>query len=378
MESAENNVVVRGLKDVVATETSISFVDPNGFLYYSGYNIDDLAKHDVSYEEVIYLLWHNELPNSKQLGRLRAVLVDEMNLSDEIVIRLKAASPETHPMDILRTEVSHLGEYDFTSGKNIGQVSEEEALRLVAKVPTIVAYLHRIRNGEPIIASDKKLDLATNFLHMFRGGLPSEMESEAINRYMVLHADHGLNASTFSARVTASTQSDIYSAITSAIGTLKGPLHGGASERVMAMLEEVDLKEVEAYIKGMLDDKKRIMGFGHRIYHAEDPRSKHLRKLSGSLIRRPYEEELLKKSDAIERVVHREKGIYPNVDFYAATVMNALGAPKEYFTTFFASSRVSGWTAHVIEQYRENILIRPTSKYTGMYGRKFVPIEERD
>ncbi|HJX23064.1 MAG TPA: citrate/2-methylcitrate synthase [Candidatus Bathyarchaeia archaeon] len=376
MESTEN-VVVRGLKDVIATETRLSFVDPNGSLYYSGYNIHDLAEHNVSFEEVIHLLWEDRLPNMRELEEVRTTLVSEMELPDEVVGRLKSTSPESHPMDVLRTTVSHLGEYDPEINDLSVSANRRKAFRLVAKIPTIAAYLYRIRRKDHIIGPSKRLGFASNILYMFRGTYPDEVDATAIDRYMMLHADHGLNASTFSARVTASTQSDMYSAITSAIGTLKGPLHGGASERVMMMLEQVNLGEVEAYIKGMLDDNKKIMGFGHRVYKAEDPRSKHLREMSEMLCGRINQEELHEKSSEIERVVQREKGIYPNVDFYAATVMHALRIPKEFFTALFACSRISGWSAHVMEQYQENVLIRPTSKYTGLYHREFVPIGER-
>ncbi len=380
MEANENKVVVRGLENVVAAETRISFVDPNGQLYYSGYNIHDLAKH-VSYEEVVHLLWYNRLPNKKELLDLRSKLISEMKLPNKVnkaIEDMSLCSHGSHPIDILRSAVSYLGLFDPDCTDNSESANMRKALRLVAKVPTIVANLHRIRTRKPIITPDTELGFAANFLYMFRGTVPDEEEKEAIDRYMVLHADHGLNASTFSARVTASTWSDMYSAITSAIGTLKGPLHGGACERVMGMLDEINnVEEVDAYIEGMLYNRRRIMGFGHRIYRAEDPRARHLREMSEKLCRRTNQEHLYKKSHRIEDIVRQKKGIFPNVDFYAATVMHALGVPREYFATFFASSRVSGWTAHVVEQYGDNRLIRPTSKYIGSYGRPFTPIEDR-
>jgi len=380
MEANESKVVVRGLEDVVAAETRISFVDPNGQLYYSGYNIHDLAKH-VSYEEVVHLLWYNRLPNKKELLGLRSKLISEMRLPDQVnkaIEDMSLCSTDSHPMDILRSAVSYLVLFDPDRMDNSESANMKKALRLVAKVPTVVANLHRISTRKPIIAPDTELGFAANFLYMFRGTVPDEEEKEAIDRYMVLHADHGLNASTFSARVTASTWSDMYSAIASAIGTLKGPLHGGASERVMGMLDEINnLEEVEAYIEGMLANRRRIMGFGHRVYRAEDPRARHLREMSEKLCQRTNQEHLYKKSHRIEDVVRQKKGIFPNVDFYAATVMHALGVPREYFATFFASSRISGWTAHVIEQYKDNRLIRPTSKYIGSYGRPFTLIEDR-
>lgn len=378
MVTNENEIVIRGLRDVVAAETRISFVDPNGKLYYSGYNIDDLAGR-VSYEEVVYLLFHNELPNKRELSDFRSELISEMGpLPNQVIKRLKSISPESHPMDVLRTEVSHLGEYDPDRNDDSEPANKRMAIRLVAKVPAIVSCLHRIRTNKPIVTPIEELGFAENFLYMFRGEIADKEEKDAIDCYMMLHADHGLNASAFAARVTASTRSDIYSAITSAIGTLKGPLHGGASERVMKMLDDINnMEEVEAYIQGMLDDKKRIMGFGHRVYKAEDPRSKHLRTISEILCHRINKLEFYEKCKKIEDTVHKKKGIYPNVDFYAASVMHALRVPKEFFTAFFASSRVAGWTAHVMEQYKDNVLIRPSSKYTGEYGREFVPIEKR-
>ena len=380
MVSNESRVVVRGLRNVAAAETRISFVDPNGKLYYSGYNIDDLAKQ-VSYEEVVHLLWYNRLPNEKELLGLRAKLISEMKLPNQVNKALEdmsLGSPVSHPMEVLRSAVSYLGLTDPDRMDNSEPANKRKALRLVAKVPTVVANLHRIRTDRPIITPHLELGFAANFLYMFRGTVPDEEEKEVIDRYMVLHADHGLNASTFSARVTASTRSDMYSAITSAVGTLKGPLHGGASERVMGMLDDINnVEEVEAYIEGMLDNRRRIMGFGHRVYRAEDPRARHLREMSGKLCRRTNQEHLYEKSHKIEDIVRKKKGIFPNVDFYAATVIHALGIPREYFTAFFASSRVLGWTAHVIEQYHDNILIRPTSKYIGLYGKPFTPIEKR-
>ena len=355
-------------------------MDPNGQLYYSGYNIDDIAKK-VSYEEVIHLLWYDRLPNKKELSTLRAKLTSEMEVYEQVnraIEGMVLAPQDNHPMDILRSAVSYLGLCDPDVKDNSESANTRKAIRIIAKMPTIVANLHRIGTRKPIISPDPELDFASNFLYMFRGEAPDEEEAEAINRYMVLHADHGLNASTFSARVTASTFSDIYSAITSAIGTLKGPLHGGASERVLEMLDEVSsINEVEAYIEGMLDNKKRIMGFGHRVYRAEDPRAIHLREMSERLCQRTNQDHLYAKAHKIEDVVKRRKGIYPNIDFYAAMVTHALRVPSVYFTAFFASSRVSGWTAHILEQYKSNRLIRPTSKYIGSYGRPFVPIENR-
>jgi citrate synthase len=257
MEKNHDRVVVRGLRDVAAAETRISFVDPLGALYYSGYNINDLIGR-VCYEEAVYLLLYNKLPNKNELDDFRTQLISEMKLPKEIIKSIKSFPLHSHPMEILRTEVSHLNTYDQDHGDNSERAYEKRAIRLVAKVPTIVAILYRIRTKHKLVAPKQELGFAENFLYMFRGIPADSEEKEAIDRFMTLHADHGFNASTFAARVTASTNSDMYSAVTSAIGTLKGPLHGGASEKVMYMLDNINTeKEVEAYIQGMLDDKKR-------------------------------------------------------------------------------------------------------------------------
>jgi len=301
-----------------------------------------------------------------------------MRLPSQVIKMIELAPPNSHPMAVLRSTVSELGMFDPDVENNTPAANERKAVRLTAQIPTVIADLHRIRTHQPVLSPDPHMGFAPNFLYMLRGTVPDQEETEAIDLCMMLHADHGLNASTFSARVTASTQADMHAAITSAIGTLKGPLHGGANQRVMEMLNRIDdVEEVEAYIQGMLNEKKRIMGFGHRVYKTEDPRAKHLRKVSESLCHRSNQGHLYQISHRIEQVVHQAKGIYPNVDFYSATVQHALGIPKEYFTTVFAASRISGWIAHVLEQYADNRLIRPTSKYTGQYGREFVPLEER-
>lgn len=380
LEAKNGKIVIRGLKDVAAAETRISFVDPNGNLFYAGYNIHDLANY-VSYAEVIYLLWFNRLPNKKELTTFRSRLVSEMTISKnvkEILKKMHATCPDSHPIDLLRSVISYIGFLDQNCMDKSENSNYNKAIKIVSKLPAIVAGIYRNRIKKDFIEPDPELDVASNFLFMFRGIKPNKDEREIINRYMVLHADHGLNASTFAARVTSSTRSDLYSSITSAIGTLKGPLHGGASERVLTMLDDIsNLHEVEDYIQGMLDDKKRIMGFGHRVYRTEDPRTTHLRKISERLTKHVNGKHLYLISKRIEEVVFKKKGIFPNVDFYAATMMTALGIPRIFFTSFFASSRVAGWVAHVLEQYHDNRLIRPTSKYIGKYGIKFIPLEER-
>jgi citrate synthase len=374
---SDDTVYVRGLKRVAACQTRISFVDPLGALYYSGYDIDRLVGR-VCFEEVIHLLLHHRLPNQSELDNIRSTLISEMSLPKRIITCIKHTHKSSHPIESLRTAISHLGEYDSNSADNSEAANKERALKLIAKVPTIVASLYRIRNKQDLILPRKEYGFAENFLYLFRGRPADVEEKDALDRFMILHADHGLNASTFAARVTASTFSDMYSAVTSAVGTLRGKLHGGASERVMSMILDVDdLGEVDAYIRGMLFDGKKIMGFGHRVYLEEDPRSRHLRKVGRTLCQRIDRMVLYRKCRAIQDVVHKERKIFPNVDFYAALVLNALGVPKEFFTPFFASSRIVGWTAHILEQYSDSVLLRPTSSYLGAYGTKFEPIERR-
>jgi len=374
---SDENVYVRGLRNVAACETRISFVDPLGALYYSGYDIDRLIGR-VCFEEVVHLLLYNKLPNQSELDDIRSTLTSEMKIPKQIITCLRRAQKNSHPMEVLRTAVSHLGEYDSDCNDESEVANEKRALELIAKVPTIVADLYRVRNKQDLIPPKKEYGFAENFLYMFRGKTADVEEKDALDRFMILHADHGLNASTFAARVTASTLSDMYSAVTSAVGTLRGKLHGGASERVMNMILDVNnLEEVDAYIQGMLFDGKKIMGFGHRVYLAEDPRSRHLRKVGEALCQRIGRMDLYRKCRAIQDVVHKERKIFPNVDFYAALVLNALGVPKKFFTPFFASSRIVGWTAHILEQYSDSVFIRPTSSYLGAYGTKFDPIERR-
>ena len=374
---SDNTVYVRGLKNVAACQTRISFVDPLGALYYSGYDIDRLVGR-VCFEEVIHLLLHHKLPNQSELDDIRSILISEMKLPRQVIACIKKTNKNSHPMENMRTAISRLGEYDSNRADTSEKANKQRALKLIAKVPTIVASLHRIQNNQDLLSPKKEYGFAENFLYMFRGKPADLAEKDALDRFMILHADHGLNASTFAARVTASTLSDMYSAVISAIGTLRGKLHGGASERVMGMLLDVDnLGEVEAYIKGMLFDGKKIMGFGHRVYLVEDPRSRHLRNVGRALCQRTGRLDLYRKCRAIQDVVHKERKIFPNVDFYAALVLNALEVPKKFFTPFFASSRIVGWTAHITEQYSDSVLLRPTSSYLGAYGTKFEPIKKR-
>ena len=377
-ERHEEKAPVRGLQDVVAGQTRISYVDgANGMLIYNGYDVHDLADK-ATFEEVVHLSWYGRLPSQPELDRFQARLVGEMRLPSQVIDMIALAPAGAHPMDVLRTAVSSLSMFDPDSGDLSAEAKERKMIRLLAQVMTIIADMHRVRKSESVLSPDPKLDLGANFLYMFRGAEPDEEEKLAFDHLLLLHVDHGFNASTFAARVTASTLADMHAALTSALGTLKGSLHGGANERVLRMLHEIDdVGMVESYIEGMLNDGQRIMGFGHRVYKVEDPRARLLRVWSERLCHRADMSELYEISHRIERVVMEKKGIYPNVDFYSATVQHALGIPGEYFTAVFAAARTAGWLAHVLEQHTDNRLIRPTSTYIGGWNREVVPIGER-
>ncbi|NQT24532.1 citrate synthase [candidate division KSB1 bacterium] len=379
MTAKQNKVVVRGLEGIVAAETSISYVDGvNGNLYYQGYNIHDFAEK-TTFAEVVQLLWTGELPNKNTTINFQSEIVSDMRLPGQVVEMLRLTPPSSHPMAVLRTAISMLSAIDPDANNISLKSNQRKAKRLLAQIPTIIADLHRIRNNAPLISPDPNFNISTNFLYMLRGTPPTKLEQKAMDRLMILHADHGLNASTFTARVITSTLGDMHSAICGAIGALKGPLHGGANQRVMEMLLDIgNLKAVKEYVAGMLENKQRIMGFGHRVYRVEDPRAKHLRVFSEKLCEGTDQQHFFEISHRIENIVKKEKGIFPNVDFYSATVQHALGIPPEYFTTIFAASRAAGWIAHIMEQYADNRLIRPTSKYLGKLGRKFTPFKNRE
>jgi len=378
-QKPEEKIVVRGLEGVVAAETSISYVDGiHGRLYYQGYDIHDIAEN-ISFVECVYLLWNKKLPVAAELNAMRKSVVAEMKLPHPVLDLLKQSPANAHPMAVLRTAVSQLACLDPDADDISQEANTRKAIRLTGQIPAIIAHLHRLRNGLPLLSPEPNMTVSSNFLYMLTGRLPDELERKAIDVLMVLHADHGLNASTFAARVISSTLSDMHSAITGAIGALKGPLHGGANEKVMGMLHEINhIDRIQEYIEGMLENKKRIMGFGHRVYRTEDPRAKHLRKYSELLCEKTSQKHLFEMSHRIEKIVFEQKGIYPNVDFYSAMVQHALGIPEAYFTTIFVASRTPGWLAHIIEQYSDNRLIRPTSKYTGEMGIPFIPLEKRE
>ncbi|WP_066369086.1 citrate synthase [Neobacillus fumarioli] len=369
--------VTRGLEGVVATTSSISSIIDDT-LTYVGYNIDDLAKN-ASFEEVIYLLWHLKLPNEEQLAELKKQLAENAELPKEVIEHFHMYPiKKVHPMAALRSAVSLLGLYDEEADVMEREANYRKAIRLQAKLPTIVAAFARIRKGLDPIAPRKDLSFAANFLYMLTGKEPEKIAEEALNKALVLHADHELNASTFTARVCVATLSDIYSGITAAIGALKGPLHGGANEAVMKMLTEIgSLENVEPYIRGKLNKKEKIMGFGHRVYRKGDPRAKHLKEMSKKLTELTGEPYLYDMSVKIESIVTGEKKLPPNVDFYSASVYHSLGIDHDLMTPIFAVSRVSGWLAHILEQYENNRLIRPRAEYTGPGMQKYVPIEQR-
>ncbi len=369
--------VTRGLEGIVATTSSISSIIDDT-LTYVGYNIDDLAVN-ASFEEVIYLLWHRRLPNKAELEDLTIQLANNMELPKEIIEYFsKYDIKNVHPMTALRTAVSQLGLYDEESEVMEESANYRKAIRLQAKIPTIVTAFSRVRKGLEPVAPRKDLSFAANFLYMMSGKEPSEIEVEAFNKALVLHADHELNASTFTARVCVATLSDVYSGVTAAIGALKGPLHGGANEAVMKMLTEIgSVENVESYINNKLDNKEKIMGFGHRVYRNGDPRAKHLKVMSEKLTKLTGQPEFYEMSVKIEELVTSKKPLPPNVDFYSASVYHSLGVDHDLMTPIFAVSRTSGWLAHILEQYDNNRLIRPRAEYVGPGMQSYVPIEER-
>ncbi len=367
-----------GLEDVVAGTSDICFIDgKEGRLVYSGYDIHDLVKHG-SFEETVYLLWHNRLPSKAELETLEQTLTSQAAVPEPVISMLEAMPKGAEPMEMLRTAVSAMSVYDPDDHDQSYDASVRKAERLVARFPTLVAAIGRIMQGEKPIAPRQGLNVAQNFLYMLTGNEADERNAHLFDLCLIMHADHELNASTFSARVTAGTLSDIYSAVTSAVGTLKGPLHGGANEQVMRMLLEIgEVANAESWIKDALAQKKKIMGFGHRVYRTEDPRATHLRQFSEEVGKKAGDTRWYEMSRIVERVVLQEKGLYPNVDFFSASTYYMMGLPIPLFTPIFALSRISGWTAHVLEQYRNNRLIRPRAEYTGPERREYIPIADR-
>ena len=367
-----------GLEDIVATQSRICDLDGQlGKLTYYGVDIHDLA-HYSTFEETAYLLWHGALPTRAQLEEVEAQLQANRELPDRVFEIMHLLPRTTPPMDVLRTIVSALSSFDPNPGDKSAEANYHRAIRLTAVLGTIVTSWEHIRNGRKPVAPLHDHNTATNFLYMLKGEMPGEYTAHAFDVALVLHGDHELNASTFAARVTAGTLADMYASITSAIGTLSGPLHGGANEQVMRMLLRIgEVSNAEPYIRNAVDHKERIMGFGHRVYKTEDPRATHLREMSEELGKRTGDSRWYEMSRIIEDYIKEQKGLYCNVDFYSASLYYMMGIPIDLDTPVFARSRIAGYTAHVLEQYSNNRLIRPRAEYVGPKVTEYVPIEQR-
>ncbi|WP_135303362.1 citrate synthase [Haloarcula amylovorans] len=375
----------KGLEGVLVAESSLSVIDGDaGKLVYRGYTIEDLAT-GASYEEVLYLLWYGHLPDASELEEFESEMAAEREVDDDVMATVRSmAKADEEPMAALRTAVSMLSAYD-PAPEDADPTDEAVNLatgrRITAKIPTLVAAFTRIRDGEEPVEPREDLGHAANFLYMLNGEEPDDVAADVFDQALVLHADHGLNASTFSAMVTASTLSDLHSSVTSAIGTLKGPLHGGANQDVMEMLKEVDDAERDPldWVKNALDEGRRVSGFGHRVYDVKDPRAKILGERSKELGEEAGSVKWYEMSTTIEDYMQEEKGLAPNVDFYSASTYYQMGIPIDIYTPIFAMSRVGGWVAHVVEYIEDNRLIRPRARYTGPNPEEteFVPLEER-
>lgn len=371
----------KGLEGVIAAETNMSWIDGvNGVLEYVGINIDALAQNST-FEETVYLLWNKKLPTKGELDAFTRELREHYEIPKEVVESLKAIPSSAEPMHVLRTMISSLAFYDKEPNANDVESARQKAMNILGQAPTIVAAFDRFRRGLDMIQPDRSLSFSANFLYMLNGEKPTDTMARAFDICMITHADHGLNNSTFAARVVISTLSDVYSALTAAVGSLRGPLHGGANEGVMKMLNEIEsVDAVESYVMNKLKNKERIMGFGHRVYKAKDPRANELQKLAEQLARDTGNEALYEKSNKIEEIMNREvgsKGIYPNVDFYSATTYHCIGLKLDLFTPMFAMSRLGGWSGHVIEQLGDNRLFRPKAEFVGEHDVPYVPIDER-
>jgi citrate synthase len=380
MSSTTTTPSGKGLEGIVATNSSICYIDGDrGVLAYRGIDIHELADHS-NFEETCYLLWFGRLPNNAELKDLSVRLAEERRLDPAILQLIRNAPASALPMDVLRTAVSALAFYDADEKNNDHEANVRKAIRLTSQIAIIVAAYDRIRKNKPVVEADRSLSHSANFLFQLTGTKPSSTAERALDIALILHADHELNASTFAARVTAATLSDMHSAITSAIGALKGPLHGGANEAVFRILESIDSKKADPveHVRGMLAQKKKVPGFGHRVYHTEDPRATHLRVMSRDLGKSSGQPQWYEMSEKIENFVKEEKKLNANVDFYSASTYHVLGIDEDLFTPVFAVSRISGWAAHVIEQLDDNRLIRPRAEYQGPeYPNRYVPMEKR-
>ena len=372
----------KGLANTVAAETQMSFIDGvNGVLEYVGIEIDALARNST-FEESTYLLWNGSLPTKSQLEAFEKQIRAEYDLPAGMWDMIRATPKDATPMHALRTLTSALALYDPEADDDSPEANERKSLRLLARMPILIANFDRHRKGHDFVQPDPSMNIATNFLNMLRGEKPTDAMARGFDICLILHAEHGFNASTFASMVTISTLSDMYSAITTAIGTLKGPLHGGANEGVMHMLQEIEggVGGVRSYVEGKFERKERIMGFGHRVYKAVDPRATYLKTFAKTIAEDTGNMDLFEMSSAIEGVMHEKvaaKGIYPNVDFYSATTYFSLGLDLDLFTPIFAMARVSGWAGHCIEYLQDNKLMRPRAEYVGPHNVDYVPIEKR-
>ena len=384
-DTEKKSTSVKGLKGVVAADSSISDVDGiEGKLMYRGYNVDDLANH-ATYEEVAYLLLNKELPDKEQLQKFSDTLDTHASMPEKLIDFLKSLPKETPPMSALRSAVSVAGALDPTAEEEGEESTYQNSIRLVAEIPSMVAAIQRLRNGQEPVAPNPDLGLAANFLYMLNGETPSDEAARAMDLLLILHAEHGLNASTFTARVISATMTDLFSAISGAIGALKGKLHGGANTAVMETLQEIgSVDQVAEWVESTAARKGKFMGFGHAVYKTHDPRAKFLKEYSKKLAEQNDDPRWYEMSIKMEELVlplinpdWPEIVRACNVDFYSASVQHYMGIPKDLFTCIFASSRVSGWCAHVQEQLADNKIIRPSANYVGPAERPFVPLDQR-
>ncbi len=374
----ESTAATAGLRGVVAAQSAIGDVNgEEGKLIYQGYDIHDLAEHST-FEEVVFLLWNGRLPSGSELEELTQRLRRNYEAPKEVIELMKQFPKTADPMDVLRTAVSSLDFYDEQGHGTDRDPAVRAAVRITAQIGTLAAAWDRIRNGKDVVAPDTNLSIAENFLYMLRGEKADADEARMFDIALILHADHELNASTFTTRVVAGTLADMYGAVTAGIAALAGPLHGGANTAVMKMLIEIgDPSKIDAWVDDALAQKKKIMGIGHAVYKTEDPRATWLRKFSKQMAERKGETKWFEMSQRIEQLMHEKKGMYPNVDFYSASTYYLMGIPLDLFTPIFAVSRISGWTGHILEQYGNNKLIRPRAEYIGPRGLKYTPISER-
>ena len=374
----ESTAAAAGLRGVVAAQSSIGDVNgEQGILIYQGYDIHDLAEHST-FEEVVFLLWNGRLPKADELAALTKEIRANYGVPTDVIALMKQYPKESDPMDVLRTSVSSLDFYDKDGHGTDRENAMKAAIKLTAQIGTLSAAWDRIRNGNEPVAPDASLSIAENFLYMLRGEKADADEARMFDVCLILHADHELNASTFTTRVVAGTLADMYGAVTAGIAALAGPLHGGANTAVMKMLIEIgDLTHVDAFIEKALEEKRKIMGIGHAVYKTEDPRATWLRKYSQKMAEKKGESKWFAMSQRIEQLMHEKKGMFPNVDFYSASTYYMMGIALDMYTPIFAVSRISGWTGHILEQYANNKLIRPRAEYIGARDLKYVPINER-